>query len=122
MKKGRPEEAGGEGDSNGPIDPDRIETHRPADSEVNGRYCGSRDARSTVTAGGKDFPLASFGAQPSSQHGIAAPSFCERSTSGQQVEQSAPTGAAREATVRRMTASFRTTGIFTRNGPGWGCK
>lgn len=113
MEKWRPEEPGGEGDSNGLVDADRIETDRPPDSEVNGRYRGSRDARPTVTAGGEDFPLASVGAQPSSQQGIAAPSFCERSASGQQVEQSAPTGAARQAAVRTMTASFRTTAIFT---------
>src|SRR5512141_1416865 len=122
MEEGGPKAVGGDGDANGSSDADTAQTSRLEVKEFNGRHGESSEARSTVTAGEEGFALATFGAQPSSQQGIAAPILWPLSAFEQQEEQRAPIGAARQANARTTMSSFRTKAIFTPNGPRWGCK
>jgi hypothetical protein len=122
MAERGPKAVGGDGDAKGSSAGDTTETSRPEFKEFNGRHGGSSEARSTVTAGEEGFALATFGAQPSSQQGIAAPILSPPSAFEQQEEQRAPIGAARQADARTTMSSFLTRAIVTPNGSQRGCK
>ena len=80
---------------------------------------GSRVAREAGTAGADRFAAVKVGPQPPLQHGIAAPSRTAVSVSGQQEEQSAPIGAARNSNARTATTANRIRkSTVTRNGSG----
>jgi hypothetical protein len=116
MEEGGPASPGGEPDTNGSIHADGSSARGPTWGVVIATKRRSSGPRSTVTAGEEGFELASFGAQPS-QQGIAAPIFCAESDRGQQEEQSAAMGTARNARARATTtASLRTTPLSPGKG------